>query len=100
MERAGEIRDLVEQPWVDLTKYHTYHPDFAYYEKSKDGGRWVFEDVKGASTERFVINCRLWHERGPGVLIVTRKAEGGRFLRVKEIMPDKVDVKMWRKNRV
>lgn len=93
MEKAGEIEALEEQPKVMMTKYHPYHPDFTYLEK----GRRVFEDFKGAETERFKINCNLWRERGPGVLRITRRR--GKYGKVlaKEIYPDTYDESMWEK---
>jgi hypothetical protein len=97
MEKGGLIVLLEEQPFVQLTLYHSYHPDFVYWEKTREGRRLIFEDVKGASTERFIINCRLWHERGPAVLRITRRAGRDKnWSHVKEIMPDKIDAKMWK----
>ena len=91
METKGEIEDLREQPKVQLSKYHTYKPDFCYLEN----GRRVFEDHKGAETERFRINVKLWRERGPGVLRITkRRGKYGKFF-AKDIHPDQYDESLW-----
>lgn len=90
-EIDGEISDLTEHPKVQLTKYHGYKPDFTYLEN----GRRVFEDFKGAETERFRINCNLWREKGPGILRITkRQGKYGRW-NAKEIRPDTHDETMW-----
>ena len=89
-EAEGEISHLVEHPKVQLTKYQTYKPDFAYLEN----GRAVFEDVKGAETERFKINVKLWRERGPGVLRISkRQGKYGKWT-FKDIHPDTHDASM------
>lgn len=90
-EQDGEITDLVEQPKVHLSKYHSYKPDFGYTEN----GRRVFEDVKGAETDRFRINMNLWRERGPGVLRVSkRQGKYGKW-QYRDIHPDTYDETMW-----
>lgn len=90
-EQDGEISNLIEQPKVQLTKFHRYKPDFCYQEN----GRLVFEDCKGAITDRFRINCNLWRERGPGVLRVSkRQGKYGKWS-FKEIRPDTHDESMW-----
>lgn len=90
-EAAGEISALVEQPKVQLTKFHGYKPDFCYQEK----GRLVFEDCKGAITDRFRINCNLWRERGPGVLRISKRQYSSSRWSCKEIFPDVYDESMW-----
>lgn len=90
-ETDGEISDLVEHPKVQLTKYQTYKPDFCY----KENGRLVFEDVKGAETERFRINMKLWRERGPGVLRVSKRLGKRGKWTIKDIHPDSYDLTMW-----
>lgn len=90
-EIDGEISDLSEHPKVHLSKFHSYKPDFTYIEN----GRRVFEDFKGAVTDRFRINCNLWRERGPGVLRITkRQGKYGKFT-AKDIHPDTHDETMW-----
>jgi len=94
LERAKAIRNLDEQPIIQMTKYHTYRPDFAYQRKGEVA--WVFEDVKGAKTERFVINCRLWKERGPGILrTIERKGKIQPFKITDVINPDITDESMY-----
>jgi hypothetical protein len=90
-ELDGEISGLVEQPKVQLARFHAYKPDFTYIEN----GRRVFEDVKGAETERFRINKNLWRERGPGVLRISKRQ--GRYgkWQYKDIFPDTHDETMW-----
>lgn len=90
-ERDGEIENLIEQPVVQLTKFHRYKPDFCYKEK----GRLVFEDCKGAVTDRFRINCNLWRERGPGVLRISKRQYSSSKWGFKEIYPDSYDDRMW-----
>ena len=98
LERARAIRELEEQPCVQLTRYHDYRPDFAY--KRKGETVFVFEDVKGADTERFIINCRLWRERGPAELHITkRQGKASRFYAGKTIVPDTVDPTMYEPRR-
>lgn len=90
-EAKGEIQNLIEQPKVQLTKFHGYKPDFCYQEN----GRLVFEDCKGAVTDRFRINCKLWRERAPGVLRISkRQGKYGKWA-CKEIRPDTYDDTMW-----
>lgn len=91
MQADKEIEHYEEQPRVWLAKYHSYHPDFVYME----GGRWVFEDAKGAETERFHINCNLWREKGPGVLRISK--QGKRGFRYRDIHPDIYDFSLWRR---
>jgi hypothetical protein len=90
-ELEGEISGFAEHPKIQLTKYQTYKPDFVYTEN----GRLVFEDVKGAETERFKINVKLWRERGPGVLRISKRL--GRYAKwsFKDIHPDTHDASMW-----
>jgi hypothetical protein len=90
-ETAGEIANLMEHPKVQLTKFHAYKPDFCY----EENGRLVFEDVKGAVTDRFRINCKLWRERGPGVLRISKRMYKSSKWNVKEIHPDTYDEAMW-----
>lgn len=91
VETDGEVSDFMEHPKVQLTKYQTYKPDFVYMEN----GRLVFEDVKGAETERFKINIKLWRERGPGVLRISkRQGKYGKWT-FKDIHPDAHDASMW-----
>lgn len=90
-EQDGEIESLSEHPKVQLTKYHAYKPDFTYLEN----GRRVFEDFKGAETERFRINKKLWKERGPGVLRISKRR--GKYGKVtyQDIHPDTYDETLW-----
>lgn len=69
LERAGEIRDLVEQPRVELEPGIRFKPDFSYVER----GRLVHEDVKGVETERFRLIKKLWRLHGPSVLRITKR---------------------------
>lgn len=90
-EQDGEISALSEHPKVQLTKYQTYKPDFVYTEN----GRLVFEDVKGAETERFKINKKLWRERGPGVLRISKRLGKYGKWQFKDLHPDTYDATMW-----
>ena len=90
-EADGTITNLIEHPQVQLTKFHKYKPDFCYQED----GRLVFEDVKGAVTDRFRINCNLWRERGPGVLRISKRLYSSSKWSFKEIRPDTHDETMW-----
>lgn len=90
-ETEKRIESFQEHPKVNLTKYHPYKPDFVYYENS----RLVFEDVKGAETDRFRINKQLWRERGPGVLRISKRhGKYGKWT-FKDIHPDTIDETMW-----
>jgi hypothetical protein len=90
-ETEGEISAFAEHPKVQLTKYQTYKPDFVYSESD----RLVFEDVMGAETDRFKINVKLWRERGPGVLRISKRM--GRYGKwtFKDIHPDTHAPEMW-----
>lgn len=90
-ETKGEIENLIEHPVVQLTRFHKYKPDFCYIE----GGRLVFEDVKGAVTDRFRINCNLWRERAPGILRITKRLYSSSKWSSKEIRPETHDEGMW-----
>lgn len=87
----GSIQDLMEHPVVQLTKFHKYKPDFCY----REDGRLVFEDVKGAVTDRFRINCNLWRERAPGILRISKRLYSSSKWSFKEIRPDTHDETMW-----
>lgn len=95
-EAAGKISEFEEQPKVNLTKFHTYKPDYVYLEN----GRVVFEDCKGVESDRFKINKKLWRERGPGVLRISKRAgKYGKWI-TKDLHPEITDETMWegRKN--
>lgn len=83
LEQAKVIRNLGEQPRIELEPGIFYRPDFVYVER----GRLVYEDVKGVVTERFRLVCKLWRLHGPAVLRVTkRKGTRSAFIVVREIM--------------
>jgi hypothetical protein len=89
-QRGRIISGLEFQPKVQLRKYHTYKPDHFFFD---EGGRRIYDDAKGAETERFKINCRLWKECGPGILRISKQTEKG-FWIFKDIIPDKIDESM------
>lgn len=90
-ETEKRIEALSEHPKISLTKFHTYKPDFVYYENS----RLVFEDCKGAITDRFRINMKLWRERGPGVLRISKRAGKYGKWQFKDLHPETIDPTMW-----
>ncbi len=72
MERAGEIKDLVDQPQVYLTDAQIgYRPDFAYVDKAT--GERIFVECKGAELEGWLIKQRLWTVYGPGPLYIVKR---------------------------
>ena len=83
LEHAGEIRDLVEQPRVELLPATWYRADFAYVES--DGTR-IWEEAKGVETARFRLLTRLWRFFGPGPLRIVKRGRGG-FVVAREIVP-------------
>lgn len=85
-EMEGRIRDLEFQPVVKLVEGFEYRPDSKYVEV--DTGRVIYEDVKGAETQRFRDSSRLWRYHGPATLrIVKRRGKDQPFLVTKEITP-------------
>ena len=86
MQESGLISDLARQPQTYLTDAKIgYRPDFYYIED----GREVYVDVKGVETDLFKLKCKLWRYYGPAVLrVVKRSGKNGRFMTVKEIMPN------------
>lgn len=85
-EMNGEISDLQFQPVVELVEGFTYRPDFYYYEVSEE--REIWEDFKGAETERFRTAKSLWRYHGPGILRITKRRNvKAPFIVVKEIFP-------------
>jgi len=83
LELAGDIREFVEQPRVELLPGIFFKPDSAYTEG--DGTR-VFEDCKGVETPRFRLIAKLWRFFGPGPLRVVKRGRGG-FVVAREIVP-------------
>lgn len=90
-ETAGKIQAFSEQPKVNLTKFHTYKPDYVYLEN----GRLVFEDCKGVESDRFKINKKLWRERGPGVLRISKRAGKYGKWTLKDLYPEVTAPEMW-----
>ena len=90
-ETEGRISAFSEQPKVTLTKFHTYKPDYVYLEND----RLVFEDCKGVESDRFKINKKLWRERGPGVLRVSKRAGKYGKWQFKDLHPEIIDPSMW-----
>jgi hypothetical protein len=90
-ETEGGIFAFAEQPKVNLTKFHIYKPDYVYLEN----GRLVFEDCKGVIGDRFRINMKLWRERGPGVLRVSKRAGKYGKWQFKDLHPEIIDPTMW-----
>lgn len=90
---AGTIRSLTEQPYVQMAMFHSYKPDFTYVDAQS--GIRVFEDTKGVSTDRFRINVKLWRERGPGLLRISRRK--GKIWTIEDIMPRTIDEGMWKR---
>lgn len=65
--KGGEIKDLVRQPQVRLTKAGIgYKPDFKYTDCKTGEDVWV--EAKGVETEGYLIRKRLWKHYGPGKL--------------------------------
>ena len=86
LELAGEIRDVTAQPVIDLSCEINYRADFLYYEIKSE--RWIYVDVKGAETKRFILIKKLWRYHGDGLLqIVKRKSSKSPFLVTQEIFP-------------
>jgi hypothetical protein len=72
LELAGEISELKCQPLVRLTPHRKWHLDFSYVQ----GGRMIWEDVKGKPTRKdqgFRNNVNLWRDYGPGLLLLVEK---------------------------
>ena len=72
--RAGEIKDLRLQQEYTLMEAFTnldgtkikairYRADFVYQEKTKDGWRFVVEDVKGFKTREYELKKKLMADR-------------------------------------
>ena len=76
MQRAGAIKDLIDQPQVYLTAAQVgYRPDFAYTDVST--GEKIFVECKGFETEGYRLKLKLWRVYGPGkLLIVKRRGKG------------------------
>ncbi len=89
LERAGEIRDVEEQPVVLLEPGIKFRPDFAVTELERDHPkRRVWIDVKGVETQRFTLICKLWALHGPGPLRVVKRGRSGlSFVTAREIVP-------------
>ncbi len=69
MERAGLVKDIVQQPHVKLTRAEVvYIPDFKCFDVEKEETFWV--EAKGAESPEYRIKRRLWKEYGPGPLYV------------------------------
>ena len=93
LEHAGEIRDLVEQPRVELLPGVRYTADFAYDERPPSGpgqglGQWrrIHEEAKGVETARWRLVAKLWRLTGPTTLRVVKRGRGG-FVVAREIVP-------------
>lgn len=91
-EAAGDVRDIVVQPVVELVAGIKYRPDYRFEERATLVApvRWrtIFVDVKGVMTREFLLKCKLWREFGPGPLkIVQRKGRRATFQTVREILP-------------
>lgn len=93
-EAAGDVREIFEQPVVELVAGITYRPDFRFYELYsrsthqfvETGWRKIFVDVKGVETDVFRLKAKLWRQFGPGPLrIVKRRGSRGAFVVTKEI---------------
>lgn len=88
LEKAGLIRDIEEQPSVDLDVCK-YKADFKYYDIENKETIWV--DTKGVITDRFRLIMKIWKKFGPGKLhVVVYKYRNctDRFTVSKEIIPD------------
>lgn len=84
LETAREISDVQTQPRIELEPGIFFKPDFSWLER----GRRVYCDVKGVTTARFHLICKLWRLHGPGPLrIVKRARQRNRFVTVREILP-------------
>lgn len=85
-ERIGDIFDLELNPVVKLVEGFDFRPDSHYFESGS--GREVYEDVKGAGSDRFNTACRLWLYHGLAVLLVVkRKSITSPFVVTKQITP-------------
>ena len=83
LEHAGEIRELVEQPRVELLPGTFYKSDFTYIER--DGTR-IWEEVKGVETPRWRLVARLWRFFGPGPLRIVKRQHRG-FVVARTVVP-------------
>jgi len=90
LQTAKEIKALEFQPRVFLSRADiSYKPDFKYKERFDGKWRWIWEEVKGARTERWGIIKNLWRYYGPGLLRITVDVGKG-IIRVREeIIPKK-----------
>ena len=89
-EMAGEVRNIEEQPRVELEPGIFYKPDFQLEEKNGSGGwRLAYHEVKGMETERFRLICKLWRLHGKAPLrVVKRAGRRAHFCTVREIYPE------------
>jgi hypothetical protein len=89
-EGAGDVRNIVCQPAVELVAGIKYRPDYQYEERAGVNGcgwRTIWCDVKGVETREFRLKLRLWREFGPGPLkIVKRHGRRARFITVREVL--------------
>lgn len=68
-EADGEIRDIVLQPQVRMTKAKLgYKPDFSYVDVKTGETVWV--EAKGVELPEWKRNERLWRFYGPGTLFI------------------------------
>ena len=84
LEAAGMISQLDRQVKVKLTRANIgYIPDFVYTEN----GRRISEDIKGFSTDVFLLKKRLWKVYGPGPLRILKSVKGA-IKTVEEVIPE------------
>ena len=83
----GEIRDIEEQPRIELERGIFYRPDFTFFEIRTERQIWV--EVKGVETDRFRFITKIWRLHGPGLLqVVRRRGRESPFRITKQIFPD------------
>lgn len=74
--RAGHVTEVVEQPRVCLgIRENVYVPDFLVIVMHGNLGHAYYVDVKGAETQAFKKNVRLWRKYGRLPLRIVKRGK-------------------------